>query len=231
MRKSVRLVWEHLFVSDNPNLKGNIAEAAIALAALKAGVAVFQPVAEHGRTDLVFEIGEQLHRVQCKWGRLDRGGDVIVVGVESNRCTPNGYIRTRYERGEIELLAVYCGDLDRCYLLPQSLFVGKRAVQLRLQPPKNGQRSCINLAEDYEFDGAVAQLARAPAWHAGGRGFESPQLHSEPPIAIGSDEFRNRLGYYLDLAAEGQELTITRWGKRFLRVTLWQPQLPEAHGA
>jgi antitoxin (DNA-binding transcriptional repressor) of toxin-antitoxin stability system len=50
-------------------------------------------------------------------------------------------------------------------------------------------------------------------------------------MTIGSDEFRNRLGYYLDLAAEGQALTISRWGKRFLRVTLWQPPLPEAQAA
>jgi prevent-host-death family protein len=50
-------------------------------------------------------------------------------------------------------------------------------------------------------------------------------------VSIGSDEFRNRLGYYLDLAAEGQELTITRWGKRFLRVTLWHPQLPATQAA
>ena len=71
-------------------------------------------------------------------------------------------------------------------------------------------------------------MARAPAWHAGGRGFESPQLHSEPPMSIGSDEFRNRLGYYLDLAAEGQEINITRWGKRYLRLLLWQPQLQAA---
>jgi hypothetical protein len=216
---------------DNPNLKGNVAEAAIAFAAVKLGVPVFKPVAEHGRADLVFEIADRLYRVQCKWGRLDRDGSVISVGVESNRCTANGYVRTKYGRGEVELLAVYCGPLDRCYLLPQSLFVGKRAVQLRLEPPKNGQRSCINLAEEYEFDGAVAQLARAPAWHAGGRGFESPQLHSNPPMSIGSDEFRKRLGYYLDLAAEGQELNITRWGKRFLKVTLWHPQLPEAQAA
>ena len=129
------------------------------------------------------------------------------------------------------IVAVYCGALDRCYLLPESLFVGKRAVQLRLSPPRNGQRSCINLAEEYEFDGAVAQLARARVWQTRGRGFESPQLHSEPPMTIGSDEFRNRLGYYLDLAAEGQELNISRWGKRFLRVTLWQPPLPEAQAA
>jgi PD-(D/E)XK endonuclease len=220
-----------VFVTGNPNLKGNIAESAIAFAAVKLGIPVFTPVAEHGRADLVLDIGGRLFRVQCKWGRLDRDGSVICVGVESNRCTSSGYVRSKYERGEVELLAVYCGALDRCYLVPQSLFVGKRAVQLRLKPPKNGQRSCINLAEEYEFDGAVAQLARAPAWHAGGRGFESPQLHSNPPLSIGSDEFRNRLGHYLDLAAEGQELTISRWGKRYLRVLLWQPQLPEAQAA
>jgi antitoxin (DNA-binding transcriptional repressor) of toxin-antitoxin stability system len=44
-------------------------------------------------------------------------------------------------------------------------------------------------------------------------------------MTIGSDEFRNRLGYYLDLVAEGQELFITRWGKRYLRMSSWQPQL------
>src|SRR5207248_8888956 len=126
--------------------------------------------------------------------------------------------KTSYQPNEVDLVAAYCGQLDRCYLLPQRLFVGKQVAQLRLEPARNGQRSCINLAADYEFEGAVAQLARASAWHAEGRGFESPQLHSEPPRSIGSDEFRNRLGYYLDLAAEGQEIHITRWGHRFMKL-------------
>jgi hypothetical protein len=50
-------------------------------------------------------------------------------------------------------------------------------------------------------------------------------------VTIGSDEFRNRLGYYLDMGAEGQELFITRWGKRYLRMSLWQPQLESAAAA
>jgi hypothetical protein len=33
------------------------------------------------------------------------------------------------------------------------------------------------------------------------------------------------------LAAEGQELTITRWGTRLLRITLWQPPLSAAEAA
>jgi hypothetical protein len=216
---------------DNPNDKGNVAEAAIAFRAIELGLSVSKPLTEHSRYDLVIEIGDQLYRVQCKWGRLLASSDAIAVNLTSSRWTPAGEVKTQYQAGEVDLLAVYCAAVGHCYLLPERLFVQRRSVHLRLSPARNGQRSCINLAEQYEFDGAVAQLARAPAWHAGGRGFESPQLHSEPPMAIGSDEFRNRLGYYLDLAAEGQELTITRWGKRFLRLTLWQPQLPEAQAA
>ena len=220
-----------MFVAHNPNVKGNIAEAAIALAAAKHELVVYKPIGEHGRSDLVLEVSQRLFRVQCKWGRLSSDGTVVIVQVQSNRLTPAGYVRTSYGAHEVELVAAYCGELDRCYLLPQSLFVDKREVRLRLCDAKNGQRSCINLAEQYEFDGAVAQLARAPAWHAGGQGFESPQLHLEPAMSIGSDEFRNKLGYYLDLAASGQELTITRWGKRFLRVTLLNPPLPVAAAA
>jgi hypothetical protein len=229
-RNSVRVICEHLFV-DNPNDKGNIAEAAIAFAAVKLGLPVYTPMREHERYDLVIEIADELKRVQCKWGRINREGDVISVQISGSRLTPAGYVRTSYDEHEVDLVAVYCDALNRCYLLPKSLFVGKHVVHLRLRAPRNGQRSCINLAERFEFEGAVAQLVRASAWHAEGQGFESPQLHSEPPRSIGSNEFRNKLGYYLDLAAEGQELIITRWGRRFLRVTLWQPELPAAAAA
>ena len=215
----------------NPNDKGNVAEAAIAFAAVRLGIPVFKPVAEHGRTDLVLEIADRLQRVQCKWGRLSKDRATVAVQVSGCRLTLRGYIRSTYAASEVDLVGVYCGELDRCYLLPPRLFVDKYVVHLRLVPAKNGRRSCINLAEQYEFDGAVAQLARALPWHGRGQGFESPQLHSQPPMTIGSDEFRNRLGYYLDLAAEGQELTISRWGKRFLRVTLWQPPVADAAAA
>ena len=127
---------------------------------------------------------------------------------------------TIYQPGEIDLLAVYCGELDRCYLLPEHLFVKRRSVYLRLTPARNGQRSCINLAADYEFEGAVAQLARAIGWQPIGRGFESPQLHSDSPPHVGCDEFRIRLGHYVDLALAGAEIFVSRRGGRRLRFAL-----------
>ena len=56
--------------------KGNIAEAAVALAAIKLGIDVYRPVGEGGRYDLILDAIERLIRVQCKWaarGRRSRG--------------------------------------------------------------------------------------------------------------------------------------------------------------
>jgi hypothetical protein len=109
----------------NPNLKGAIAEIEIAAAAVRLGVPVFKPVSEHGRYDLVFEIGGKLWRVQCKWGSLAGDGRVVIVATATSWCTPNGYVRSTYTEDEIDLLAVYCAGLDRSYLLPVSLVAGK----------------------------------------------------------------------------------------------------------
>ena len=214
----------------NSNDKGAIAEQAIVLAATKLGIPVLRPVAEHGRTDLALEIGRDLWRVQVKWGRLSPTRDVVIVSVCTSRCTPHGHIRTTYSEHEVDLFAVYCGELDRCFLLPAQLLANKTCIYLRLTAPRNGQQSCINLADRFIFDGAVAQLARATRWQRVGQGFESPQLHfaqadSPPqsgshnaPVKINADAFRNRLGYWIDRVVTGDSLLVSRRGKLVMRV-------------
>jgi hypothetical protein len=75
------------------NHKGNVAEAAIAAAAIKLGVPVMKPLVEHTRYDLIFEVGKRLLRVQCKWAPLR--GDVVMVNLVSTRLheqrTPDPY--------------------------------------------------------------------------------------------------------------------------------------------
>jgi hypothetical protein len=160
------------------NEKGAVAEQAIVLAAMKLQLPVWRPVSEHSRADLLLEIGGDLQRVQVKWGRLSASGDVVIVLLRTSRCTPRGHVRGTYSEREIDPFAVYCGDLDRSFLLRASQFAGKQYTHLRLMPSRNGQQACINLADDFTFDGAVAQLARALGWQPRGQGFESPQLHS-----------------------------------------------------
>jgi antitoxin (DNA-binding transcriptional repressor) of toxin-antitoxin stability system len=206
----------------NSNVKGAVAEQAIVLAAMKLGVPVLRPVAEHGRADLVLEIGGELCRVQVKWGHLSAARDVVTVRLGTCRCTPRGYVRSTYGEHEVDLFAVYCGELDRCFLLPADLLARKTYVSLRLTAPRNGQRSCINLADDFTFDGAVAQLARARDWQSRGRGFESPQLHStsgKAATTVAAEACRVSFGYWLDRVVGGEEVVVTRRGKPMIVLT------------
>ena len=136
-------------------LKGAIAEAAIAMAATKLGYVVLRPMTEGRRYDLVIDTGPQLLRVQCKWARRKHG--VVVVDTSTRRLTPHGYVHTTYAHGEIDGIAAYCQELERCYFLPINLVAGRRGFHLRLVPAVNNQEMAINWAAEHEF-GAIAQL-------------------------------------------------------------------------
>ncbi len=175
-------------------------------------------MAEHGRYDLAFEIGGRIYRVQCKWGAMDSDAGIVRVGLRTYSHTFTGQRRSVYTTDEVDLLAVYCGGNDRCYLVPSSRIDSRTQIWLRTTPPGNGQRASINLAEDYEFAGAVAQLEERRAGSAKVRG--SSPLSSTPPPALrtGCHEFRNHFGHYLEQAAAGHEVEISRRGRPYARL-------------
>ena len=204
------------------NRKGAIAEAEIAVAATRLGVSVFRPTADHGRCDMVFEVGPRLLRVQCKWGRLERDGAVVYVQLAGCRSTADGYVRSVYREHEIDAVAVYCAELDRCYLLPCSLVADRVAVHLRLDPPRNGQRGGVNFAADYEFAGAVAQLEErlSGTQEAGGSSPpSSTSLREQTSHTVGAHEFRNHFGYWLERAVAGDHVIVTRHGRPHVRLS------------
>ena len=142
--------------------KGAIAETAIALEASKLGIEVYRPMAEGGCFDMIFLLGDELVRVQCKWA--PRLGDAIIVRSYSSRRTRDGLRRRIYTANEIDALAAYCPDNERCYYVPFESFSARTQIHLRLAATQNNQRLGIRWAEDYEFAaklsryGAVAQL-------------------------------------------------------------------------
>jgi antitoxin (DNA-binding transcriptional repressor) of toxin-antitoxin stability system len=207
------------------NEKGNIAEAAITLEAVKLGIDVLKPVSEHGRYDLIFDLGRALIRVQCKWGALDRAAGVICVRVGGSRHTPAGYVRSTYASDEVDAVAVYCGELEEVFLVPIELAEGRSAIRLRLDPPRNGQQACINLAREYRL-GAIAQLGERPAGSREVVGSSptssTPQVDGE--ILVGSNRFRDRFGFWIERAHAGDSILITRHGRRFARLGPPDPQ-------
>ena len=131
--------------------KGAIAELAIAKAAIARRIGVYRPLSDGERYDLIFDLGDRLDRVQCKWAPLH--GDVIVVRVYSSRRAADGLRRRRYAPGEIDALAAYCPDLDRCFYLPSERIAGRVQLHLRTAPSRNNQSCGVNWADDFSFEG------------------------------------------------------------------------------
>lgn len=207
----------------DPNHKGNVAELAIAKEAADLGLSVLKPLTEHERYDLVLGIAGRFLRVQCKWASCR--DDVIEVRLKSSYHSPTrGYVVSTYNSSEIDAVGIYCGDLDRCYLLPIELAAGRGALRLRLQKARNNQRAALNWAADYEFRGAVAQLEERIAGSDEAEG-SSPSsstrgiaTKARAPEEVGAHEFRNHFGYYMERAAAGAEVFVRRRGKPYVRM-------------
>jgi prevent-host-death family protein len=96
------------------------------------------------------------------------------------------------------------------------------SVQLRLRSPRNNQRACINLADDFDFVGAIAQLGERLGGTqevVGSIPTSSTPLLDRMPTVVGSNPFRDRLGYWMDRVAAGEEVILTRHGKPRIRLS------------
>ncbi|MEA2719266.1 MAG: hypothetical protein QOJ39_1130 [Candidatus Eremiobacteraeota bacterium] len=132
----------------NTKATGDISEARVLAALVEAGYWVSRPFGENQRYDLVIDDGVALSRVQVKTGRLRAG--VIVF----NCCSTHGHRRsavtTRPYTGQIELLAVYCPETEKVYLLPEADLTRSK-IQLRVVPARNNQLKMIRWASTYEL--------------------------------------------------------------------------------
>ena len=136
--------------------KGAVAESAIVHAAIKLGIGVYRPLHEGGRYDLIFEVGSRLLRIQCKWA--PRHNDVVVLRCYSARRAREGLRRRAYTAAEVDVIAAYCPELDRCYFVPAARFDGRLQLFLRLVPSRNNQKMGVNWAKDFEFTARLEAL-------------------------------------------------------------------------
>jgi hypothetical protein len=127
-----------------PGEIGARAEAAVASALVRAGLAVFVPAfAAHGRVDVIYLDDDRTVRVQCKSGRLI--GDIVQFRTCSNTAN-----RPRAYEGEVDEFGVYSPDTGLVYLVP-AVGLPTRACALRLGTTRNGQSSGIRWARDFEL--------------------------------------------------------------------------------
>ena len=120
--------------------KGTIAELAIISEALKLGVDVYKPCFDGS-----------------KWATIRE--NVVTIRCYSSRRAPGGYIKRAYSSDEIDALAAYCADLERCFLVPITRIDRRPTVHLRVAPTVNNEARGINWADDFKFGATLRALA------------------------------------------------------------------------
>ena len=105
-------------------LKGDLAEQAAILQALKRGWGVLKPVGDRLPYDLVFDVEGTLVKVQVKYGWFDRRTGNYVADNRRTKTNRRVMIRDVYTAMDFDFALVYLEDLDVFYVFPVDVFVG-----------------------------------------------------------------------------------------------------------
>ena len=129
------------------NLKGHIALTKTLTRALELGYTPIIPSFDT-RYDLILDNSEKLIKVQVKYanGKSTRSTGSVRVKLSYETRTKKIYT---YQTDEVDALVVYLPKVDRLCMIPSQLFVGKVALNIRLEKPKNNQKNKIIFADDY----------------------------------------------------------------------------------
>ena len=126
----------------NSNRIGSLSEAALLKGLTLQGYTVSLPWTTT-RYDLVIEKDGVFSRVQVKTGKW-HNGVIRVDAVGRDSKGTRGYV------GEVDFIGVYCGHLDKCYLIPIAV-AGEWGCHLRVDPSKNNQKAKVLWAKDFEL--------------------------------------------------------------------------------
>jgi hypothetical protein len=97
------------------------------------GVKIALPISEHLPFDLIAISDEgQLAKVSVKY-RSARDGKIEVL-LRSKWNAAQGTRQRRWQKGEVDVHAIYCPDTQTCYYVPDAK-VRKATITLRLTPP------------------------------------------------------------------------------------------------
>ena len=127
----------------NTKLIGDVTQAQILAELVYLGCQVLVPWGDNARYDLVIECGGKFYRIQCKTGRLRRGG-VMFPCYSVNRDSGE----KKFYDGEIDFFAVYCPENGSKYFVPADKGCRGEMI-LRTEPIKGNRAYKTNWAADY----------------------------------------------------------------------------------
>ena len=107
----------------NTKLKGDLAEQAAVLEALKLGWGVLKPLGDRLPYDLVFDVDGALVRIQVKNGWLDDRTGNYVADTRRTRTNRREMVRASYSATDFDFALIYIPDRDLFYVFPVEVFI------------------------------------------------------------------------------------------------------------
>jgi hypothetical protein len=106
----------------NTKMKGDLAEQAAVLGALKQGWGVLRPVGDRLPYDLVFDVNGSLIKIQVKYAWLDRNTGNYVVDNRRTKTNRRKMVRVAYTNNDFDFALAFVEDLDIFYIFPVEVF-------------------------------------------------------------------------------------------------------------
>ncbi|MCK4819798.1 hypothetical protein KA005_28790 [bacterium] len=130
----------------NTHQKGRLSEAHVLRALLLVGYQVFIPFGEQHRIDFVIADQEgKLFKVQVKTAQLIERDRIIIRTANTTR--KDGKLVTKSYVGDVDFIAAYCPDLDKCYLIPIEEDSPKYMLTLYVGDNPSGKRIPASMYE------------------------------------------------------------------------------------
>lgn len=130
--------------------KAGIAIAKVHLRAAEKGIAVSVPTNDSVRYDLVLDDGVRLYRAQVKYCDRRPSAAQGAVELELTSYHRSGKLSyAGYYGKEIDVMLVYIPRIDRVLWFEPQVFEGRKDIQIRLEPTRNGQTKGCLFAQDY----------------------------------------------------------------------------------
>jgi len=111
-------------MNSNTKLKGDVAEQAAVLRALKEGWGVLKPVGDRLSYDLVFDVLGTLVKIQVKSAWFHEPSRNYVVDNRRTKTNRRVMLRKPYEPSDFDFALIYLGELDLFYVFPNEVFIG-----------------------------------------------------------------------------------------------------------
>jgi hypothetical protein len=104
-------------------MKGDIAEQAVVLYALKQGWGVLKPVGDRLPYDLVLDVDGFLFKIQVKSAWFDKVKNNYVVDVRRTKTNRRKILRDVYSISDFDFAVIFLEDLDVFYIMPSEVFI------------------------------------------------------------------------------------------------------------